>query len=84
MSIFMAIDHPLQTINYCVDNFFKISQYNRKVFGQYAVYLGERDMAGTKRDVFISHASEDKEEIVRPLVEACTQDSISCWYDEAE
>ncbi len=36
------------------------------------------------RDVFICHASEDKKEVVRPLVEACTQAQISCWYDEAE
>lgn len=37
-----------------------------------------------KRDIFICHASEDKEEIVRPVVEAFTQANISCWYDEAE
>lgn len=36
------------------------------------------------RDIFICHASEDNEEIVRPLVEAFTQANISCWYDEAE
>lgn len=36
------------------------------------------------RDVFICHASEDKDGIVRPLVEACAQAGISCWYDEAE
>jgi hypothetical protein len=41
-------------------------------------------MLGTKRDVFFCHASEDKEEVVRPLVEACTEEGISCWYDEAE
>jgi hypothetical protein len=41
-------------------------------------------MPGTKRDVFFCHASEDKEEVVRPLVEACTEEGISCWYDEAE
>ena len=36
------------------------------------------------RDIFICHASEDKEEIVRPMVEAFNQVDISCWYDEAE
>lgn len=41
-------------------------------------------MDATMRDVFICHASEDKDEIVRPIVEACTQAGISCWYDEAE
>jgi hypothetical protein len=37
-----------------------------------------------KRDIFICHATEDKELIVRPMVEAFNQAGISCWYDEAE
>lgn len=36
------------------------------------------------RDIFICHAGEDKEEIVRPMVEAFSLSGISCWYDEAE
>ena len=36
------------------------------------------------RDIFICHASEDKKEIVGPIVEAFTQAGISAWYDEAE
>jgi hypothetical protein len=36
------------------------------------------------RDIFICHAGEDKDEIVRPMVEAFSQAGISCWYDEAE
>jgi len=36
------------------------------------------------RDIFICHAGEDKDNIVRPLVEAFTQAGVSCWYDEAE
>lgn len=36
------------------------------------------------RDIFICHASEDKDDIVRPMVEAINQAGISCWYDEAE
>lgn len=36
------------------------------------------------RDIFICHAGEDKEEIVRPMVEVFSQAGISCWYDEAE
>ena len=35
-------------------------------------------------DVFISHASEDKEEVVRPLVDALKTNGISVWYDEFE
>ncbi len=33
-------------------------------------------------DVFISHASEDKDEFVRPLAEALQRNRIKVWYDE--
>jgi hypothetical protein len=33
-------------------------------------------------DVFISHASEDKELFVRPLAEALSDLGVSVWYDE--
>lgn len=33
-------------------------------------------------DVFISHANEDKDEIVRPLVKKLKELSIKVWYDE--
>lgn len=35
-------------------------------------------------DVFISHASEDKDEVVRPLVQALKNEGLSVWYDEFE
>lgn len=35
-------------------------------------------------DVFISHASEDKEEVARPLAEALRSNGLSVWYDEFE
>jgi hypothetical protein len=35
-------------------------------------------------DVFISHASEDKEEIVRPLTLALKENEINVWFDEFE
>ncbi|MDP4268963.1 MAG: DUF1883 domain-containing protein [Bacteroidota bacterium] len=35
-------------------------------------------------DVFISHASEDKDEVVRPLVYALQGEGLSVWYDEFE
>lgn len=35
-------------------------------------------------DVFISHATEDKDDIVRPLALALRERSISVWYDEFE
>lgn len=33
-------------------------------------------------DVFISHASEDKDEIVRPLADALVKEGLNVWYDE--
>lgn len=35
-------------------------------------------------DVFISHASEDKEAVARPLAEALRNNGLSVWYDEFE
>lgn len=35
-------------------------------------------------DVFISHASEDKDEIVRPLAHALKSEGLRVWYDEFE
>ena len=35
-------------------------------------------------DAFISHASEDKGEVVRPLAEALRSKGLSVWYDEFE
>src|SRR5918999_1630237 len=35
-------------------------------------------------DVFISHASEDKTDVVRPLAHALTELDIKVWYDEFE
>jgi hypothetical protein len=37
----------------------------------------------TRYDVFLSHASEDKETIARPLYEALTAAGVSVWFDEA-
>lgn len=39
---------------------------------------------GRTYDVFISHASEDKDEVVRPLAQALQQAGLSVWYDEFE
>lgn len=38
----------------------------------------------TTFDVFVSHASEDKESLVRPLAAALTQHGFKVWYDEFE
>jgi len=39
---------------------------------------------GQTWDVFISHASEDKADIARPLYDALTAIGVSVWFDEAE
>lgn len=40
--------------------------------------------SGDRLDVFISHASEDKAEVARPLFELLTDDGLKVWFDEAE
>ena len=41
--------------------------------------ISSRDV---KYDAFVSHATEDKEEFVKPLVEALQSAGYSIWYDE--
>lgn len=41
-------------------------------------YPAEREY----HDVFISHASEDKDDIVRPLANALISKGLNVWYDE--
>jgi hypothetical protein len=40
------------------------------------------ESGGETHDVFISHASEDKEEFVRPLANALIQEGLNVWFDE--
>jgi hypothetical protein len=42
------------------------------------------DPAAREFDVFISHASEDKDEVVRPLATALQAGDLDVWYDEFE
>lgn len=37
---------------------------------------------GETHDVFVSHASEDKDEFVRPLAGALMNEGLNVWYDE--
>lgn len=41
-------------------------------------------LGGQTWDVFISHASEDKETVARPLRDALTRRGITVWLDEAQ
>ena len=42
-----------------------------------------RPVTASKYDLFISHATEDKDEFVRPLAEALTRLELDVWYDES-
>ncbi|MEM6339282.1 MAG: DUF1883 domain-containing protein [Pseudomonadota bacterium] len=42
------------------------------------------DAVTRKYDVFISHASEDKDDVVRPLANALKDFGLDVWYDEFE
>lgn len=42
----------------------------------------ELDQSQQQYDVFISHASEDKDEVVRPLANALQAEGLRVWYDE--
>ena len=46
-------------------------------------FLGEEPVV-REFDVFISHASEDKDEIVRPLANSLKSYGLNVWYDEFE
>jgi len=41
-----------------------------------------KSILSTEYDLFISHASEDKEEVVRPLAEELQKLGVKVWYDE--
>src|SRR6266487_2354994 len=41
-----------------------------------------RSRAAMKTELFISHASEDKDEVARPLAEELTRLGFRVWYDE--
>ncbi len=43
---------------------------------------GDKAAASDEWDVFISHASEDKDAIARPLAEALRTKGLRVWYDE--
>jgi hypothetical protein len=46
--------------------------------------MSKPEISTREYDVFISHATEDKAEIVRPLAEALVSADLRVWYDEFE
>ncbi len=49
-----------------------------------AINRAEDELIPKEWDVFISHAHEDKDEIVRPLAHALQDQGLRVWYDEFE
>jgi hypothetical protein len=48
-------------------------------------HIRNEDTVETKKyDVFVSHASEDKIDLVKPFVELLKKKNITVWYDEFE
>ena len=60
----------LENINYPPSGF-----YNE-------LFPDEKSKSNIEWDVFISHASEDKESIAKPLAESLIKKNIKVWYDE--
>lgn len=65
----------------------RIGQYRSglasELFRVAAVHRDDPPQAPPKHhDVFISHASEDKDSFVRPLAEALAARGVKVWYDE--
>jgi len=50
----------------------------------FADELPDQGFEDREFDVFISHATEDKESVVRPLAHALDQRGVNVWYDEFE
>lgn len=56
--------------------------YQREFLTKSQKLSHEIDHAFGESDVFISHASEDKDEIVRSLADALRSKDLEVWYDE--
>jgi RNA-directed DNA polymerase len=55
-----------------------------KVWPDYQSVMEKENKKLNMRDLFISHASEDKAGFVRPLVDALIREGVTVWYDEFE
>ena len=54
------------------------------VWPEYESTMEKENNELNMRDLFISHASEDKAVFVRPFVHALIHEGVSVWYDESE
>ncbi|MEO8528242.1 MAG: TIR domain-containing protein [Pseudolysinimonas sp.] len=58
-------------------------RYVQNLYEATNVVTGSKTTSSVAFDLFISHASEDKDAIARPLYEALTARGLSVWFDEA-
>lgn len=56
----------------------------RQAADEYVAGVTDTDMPDRAFDVFISHAGEDKDDVVRPLAHALRERQLQVWYDEFE
>jgi hypothetical protein len=56
----------------------------RQAADDYAETFADADIPDRAFDVFISHAGEDKDAVVRPLAHALRERGLEVWYDEFE
>lgn len=56
----------------------------REIAENFSEATPEPTETGQEYDVFISHASEDKESVVRPLATQLREQGLEVWYDEFE
>lgn len=56
---------------------------NQKRIAREALVISETYQPDTEFDVFISHASEDKDDFVRPLAVKLSEIGLRVWYDES-
>ncbi|MCP1471661.1 small-conductance mechanosensitive channel [Sphingobium sp. OAS761] len=57
-------------------------QDHQEIIGSSTQVVSAEDNAQLSYDVFISHASEDKESFVRALADRLTQCGLTVWYDD--
>lgn len=68
-----SVTHPLASVRHAADQYVGVSD------GPEAERADMRPY-----DVFVCHASPDKDEIVRPLALALVERGLAVWYDELE
>lgn len=54
------------------------------IVSNFAEFGTHRDDTAGEYDVFVSHATEDKDSVVRPLAHALQERGLTVWYDEFE